>query len=212
MYQPKLPTSTFPDPRKTPLTPKRPRKLLRLALLVLVLGGLYAVGSATGLLDAVDLDWIRATVEAAGVWGVLAYLGIFCGGVLLWAPGMIFALAGVVIFGPWLGAPLALLGLSLSSTIMVSVLRRVGGELLLDVERPLLKRALARLHDQPVRSIALLRLFLWVSPPLNTAMAMAGVRFRDNLIGTAIGMAPLTITIAVLVEPILQFLAARGGG
>jgi uncharacterized membrane protein YdjX (TVP38/TMEM64 family) len=180
-------------------------KLLRFGLLLLLLAGLYAVGSATGLLEAVDLEWIRSRVEAAGAWGVLAYLGIFCVAVLLWIPGLIFALAGVVIYGPWLGPPLALLGLALSSSIMVTVFRRVGGELLLDLERPLLQRALARLHDQPVRSVALLRLFLLVNPPLNTALAMAGVRFRHNFLGTALGMAPFCIVMAVAVEPLVRW-------
>ena len=182
-------------------------KLLRFALLLLLLAGLYAVGSATGLLEAVDLEWIRTRVEAAGAWGVLAYLGIFCVAVVLWIPGLIFALAGVVIFGPWLGAPLALLGLALSSSIMVTVFRRVGGELLVDLERPLLQRALARLHDLPVRSIALLRLFLLVNPPLNTALAMAGVGFRANFLGTALGMTPFCIVLALAVEPIVRWVS-----
>lgn len=182
-------------------------KLLRFALLLLLLAGLYAVGSATGLLEAVDLEWIRTRVEAAGAWGVLAYLGIFCVAVVLWIPGLIFALAGVVIFGPWLGAPLALLGLALSSSIMVTVFRRVGGELLVDLERPLLQRALARLHDRPVRSIALLRLFLLVNPPLNTALAMAGVGFRANFLGTALGMTPFCIVLALAVEPIVRWVS-----
>jgi uncharacterized membrane protein YdjX (TVP38/TMEM64 family) len=154
-----------------------------------------------------ELDWIRAQVEAAGAWGVLAYLGIFCVAVLLWAPGVPLAAAGLVIFGPWLGTILGLLGLALSSSIMVAFLRRVGGAPLLEIQRPLLQRALARLHDRPVRSIALLRVFLMVSPPFNTALAMAGVRFRHNILGTALGMAPLTVLLAVAMEPILRWLS-----
>ncbi len=190
-------------------TMSKRQKLLRFGLLLLLLASLYAAGSATGLLDVVDLDWIRARVEAAGAWGVLVYLGIFCGAVTLFVPGMIFALAGVVIYGPWLGAPLALLGLALSSSIMVEVLRRVGGDLLADVKRPLLRRAMAQLHDKPIRSIAVLRLFMMVNPPANTALAVAGVRFRHNLVGTALGMAPAVIVMAALIEPILRLLADR---
>ena len=184
-------------------------KLLRFVLLILLMVLLFAAGRATGLLEAVDLDWIRARVEAAGAWGVLVYLAVFCGAVVLWVPGLIFALAGIVIYGPWLGAPLALLGMALSSSITVTLFRRVGGDLLVDLERPLLQRALARLHERPVRSIALLRLVLMVNPPLNTALAMSGVSFRQNFLGTAIGMAPATIATALAIEPILQFLAGR---
>ena len=189
----------MPSPKTT--------KLIRFGLLLLLLAAPYAVGSTTGLLEAVDLDWIRARVEAAGAWGMLAYLSIFCAAVVLWAPGMIFALAGVVIYGPWLGPPLALLGLALSSSIMVAVFRRVGGELLVEIERPLLRKALSRLHDRPIQSIALLRLFLAVNPPLNTALAMAGVGFRHNFLGTALGMAPACVVLAVAVEPIVRWVA-----
>ena len=191
------------------MTPSKKTKLLRLGGLLLLLAVLYAAGAATGLMDTVSLEWIRTTVEAAGAWGILVYLSIFCGAVLLWVPGLLFAVAGIVIYGPLLGAPLALLGMCLSSSIQVVLFRRVGGDLLLDSQRPLLQRAMARLHDQPVRSIALLRLFLMVNPPLNTALAMSGVRFWHNFLGTAVGMLPTTIVAAAAVEPILLWMAGR---
>jgi len=191
------------------MTPSKKTKLLRFGGLLLLLALLYVAGSASGLMDVVSLEWIRAQVEAAGAWGILVYLGIFCGAVLLWVPGLLFAVAGIVIYGPWLGAPLALLGMCLSSSIQVVVFRQVGGDLLLDSQRPLLQRSMARLHDQPLRSIALLRLFLAVNPPLNTALAMSGVSFRHNFLGTAVGMVPMTIVIATAVEPILLWIAGR---
>jgi uncharacterized membrane protein YdjX (TVP38/TMEM64 family) len=195
-----------PPPAKTS---RRRRIALRIGLLLLVFAVLYALGKTTGLLDAADLDWIRAKVEAAGAWGVLAYLGIYCVAVVLWVPGLLFALAGIVIYGPWLGAPLALFGAALSSSIQVAVFRRAGGDLLLELDNPLLKRALAQLQDRPIRSVAVLRLFLQLAPYLNTALALAGVRFRPHFVGTLIGITPVIVLMAALVEPILRFLDGK---
>jgi uncharacterized membrane protein YdjX (TVP38/TMEM64 family) len=36
--------------------------------------------------------------------------------------------------------------------------------------------------------VAILRLILWMAPPLNYALAMSAVRFRDYVIGSALGL------------------------
>ncbi|MCB9621848.1 MAG: DedA family protein, partial [Sandaracinus sp.] len=41
---------------------------------------------------------------------------------------------------------------------------------------------------RPVRVVALLRLILWMAPPLNYALAMSAVRFRDYVVGSALGL------------------------
>ncbi len=61
------------------------------------------------------------------------------------------------------------------------------------IERPIFRRILDRLVTQPIRTVALLRLIFWMAPPLNYALAMSNVRYRDYLVGSAIG---LTVPIA----------------
>jgi hypothetical protein len=52
----------------------------------------------------------------------------------------------------------------------------------------LLRRTFEKLEAHPVRSIALLRLVLWLAPPLTYALAATRVRLRDHVFGCAIGL------------------------
>ena len=59
------------------------------------------------------------------------------------------------------------------------------------------QRLLARLDARPVSSIVVLRFFMQTAPPLNYALAMSGVKFRDYLVGTVLGL-PLPIALYCL--------------
>ena len=55
-------------------------------------------------------------------------------------------------------------------------------------------RLLSQLDAHPVRSIVLLRMLFQTVPALNYTLAMSGVRFRDYLVGTLLGL-PLPIMV-----------------
>ncbi len=172
-------------------------RLLRLLLLAGLSAALYASADASGWLEQLSVDWVRAQVDRAGAWGALVYLGAFCLGVALYVPGMVFIVAGILAFGKLLGGALALLGAVLSASLSVALLRAVGGNLLEEIDRPFIKRLVGRLHDRPIRTIILLRLLMWVSPPLNTALALSGVSQRKILLGTAAGLTPVVAAAAL---------------
>ncbi len=51
---------------------------------------------------------------------------------------------------------------------------------------------MSQLDAHPIRNIVLLRMLFQTVPPLNYALAMSGIRFRDYLVGTLLGL-PLPI-------------------
>ncbi len=68
-----------------------------------------------------------------------------------------------------------------------------------------LDRMLLRLADAPIRTVALLRAVLVISPPVTYALAFSPVRFSDFFIGSAIGLvAPLALA-ALFFERILRY-------
>jgi uncharacterized membrane protein YdjX (TVP38/TMEM64 family) len=44
------------------------------------------------------------------------------------------------------------------------------------------------LDDHPIRTVFLLRLVFWMSPPLNYGLAMTEIRLRDYLVGSGAGL------------------------
>ena len=172
---------------------------LRLALLVVFLVGLFVIGTATGWADRFTLEGVRAAIADAGIWGFAVFLGAFAVGELLHVPGFLFVAAAVLAYGRLLGGGAAYVGAVVSVVVSFAVVRGVGGRALGGLKNARVRRILDRLEERPVRVVALLRLLLWMAPPLNYALALSPVRFRDYLIGSAIGLViPIALASAFL--------------
>jgi uncharacterized membrane protein YdjX (TVP38/TMEM64 family) len=182
--------------------PASRRRWLRPLLVVVLFAGSWAVGEATGVTDHLTQDGIRALVAEAGVWGALVYVAVFTIGELVHVPGIVFVAAAAVAFGGVHGFLLALAAAVVSVSTSFFVVRAVGGRALTTVERPWVVKMLARLDARPIRTIAILRLVLWLAPPLNYALAMTSVSFRDYLIGSVLGLGPPVLAMYLLFDVI----------
>ncbi|PKN58198.1 MAG: DedA family protein [Deltaproteobacteria bacterium HGW-Deltaproteobacteria-14] len=186
-----LPPRSRSDERR--LSPAA-RRWVRLGLLVALLGGLAAVGVATGLTRDLSVESLRGWMVGAGALGVIGFLAAFALGTLVQVPGMLFVAAAALAWGQIGGAIVAIAGALLAVTVSFLLVRAVGGRLLTEIRRPFLERLLARLDGAPIRTVAVLRLVFWVAPPLNYALAFSNVPLRAYVIGSAVGLlAPIVI-------------------
>ncbi|HAS12482.1 MAG TPA: hypothetical protein DCS55_18545, partial [Acidimicrobiaceae bacterium] len=80
-----------------------------------------------GVLDRfTDQDELQATIDRAGVWGPLLFLGLMVGLVPLNVPGLLFVVPATTLFGTAGGVVLSLIGGFLASTIGIVGARRLG--------------------------------------------------------------------------------------
>ena len=177
----------------------------RLAALVAVFLGTFALAKATGATERLTLEGIRSFMDGAGARGFVLFLVVFALGELVHVPGVVFVAAAIVAYGPVTGGLAGYLGALGSVSVSFFVVRGVGGQQLTALRRPFIQRMLARLDAQPVRIVALLRMALWMAPPLNYALAMSSVRFRDYLVGSALGLVLPLIAAAVFIDALLSF-------
>ncbi len=190
-------------------TPSRKQMWLRLSLLLFVLLGLYIIGSITGLNDYIsleNLDKVRTFMLDAGPLGLVAYLALFAVCLLMQVPGMLMVALGVVAYGEWLGGPAALVGAILSVSFSFGVVRTIGGKPLSEPKHKLFRKIMSQLEEHPIRTVVILRFLFLLSPPLNYALALSGLRFRHFLIGSAIGLAIPIILLTPFIELILTWL------
>ncbi len=180
--------------------PKSRVPWLRLLALAAVLGGIYALGKLTGFLDEIDIHSIRRAVDDAGAWGMLLFVLLFALGVLVQVPGSLFVATGMLMYGQIVGYAVCLVGAIVAVCTSFAMVRAVGGKALAAIERPWVRRALARLERQPVRTLVVLRLIAFISPPLNYALALSTIRFRDYAIGSALGLITPMAVVAVAFE------------
>jgi len=153
-----------------------------------VLGGLAAAGVASGLTRDLSVESLRAWMVGAGALGVVGFLAAFALGILVQVPGALFVAAAALAWGQVAGAVVGLVGAVLAVTMSFLLVRSVGGKLLTEIRRPFMQKMMARLERAPIRTVIVLRLVLWVSPPLNYALAFSSVPLRAYVIGSAVGL------------------------
>ncbi len=164
------------------------RRRLRVVLLVAIVASLIVLARVTGLSQRLDAHALQAEVRAAGPWGVAVFFGAFIVGVLVHVPGTFFVAAGVLVYGQIAGYFLSLGAATLAVWTSFIVTRAIGGQPLGEARRPVFRRMLARLDERPLLWVFVLRNMAFISPPLNTALALTKVRFRDYAIGSALGL------------------------
>jgi uncharacterized membrane protein YdjX (TVP38/TMEM64 family) len=172
---------------------------------VALLATLFAIGHVTGLTEHLSRDNLRALMEHLGVWGLGLFLVLFAVGELVHVPGIVFVLAALLAYGRVGGAVAGYLGALASVTFSFVFVRRVGGQALAHVKRAWLAKILERLERHPIPTIAALRMVLFLLPAVNYGLAMTRVRLRDYVAGSAIGLVPPILVIAVAFEWALSF-------
>lgn len=172
----------------------------RLLLLTGFLLGVFVIGKMTGFTDTLTVDGIRASMREAGIGGFFVFIATFCIGQLLYIPGFVFVMVSGLAYGPLWGSIASLIAANVSVAVSFVIVRTIGGQPLKDmnIKRPFLQKPLDHLVDRPIRSMIIIRLFLWAIPPVNYTLAMSGVTFRDYMIAAAIGMTPPFVLLSVL--------------
>ena len=198
---PACPTADAPQASASP-SGKGKRLLLVGALLVT----LFVLGHVTGINESITVENLRGWMTQAGAWGVLLFVAVFVIGEFLHVPGLVFVAAGVLSYGRLEGGVLGFLTALLSVSFSFWVVRAIGGKAMSEVKWRWVQRILAKLDDRPIQTVALLRLLLCLAPPLNYALALSNVRFRDYLIGSTIGLALPVLLFVVFFDQAMVWL------
>jgi len=169
----------------------RPYKRLLAVLLFLVL--LLAIFELSGLRSHFNLAYLHQILVDNPITGLAVFILIFALGNLVQIPGWIFLAAAVLALGKTWGGMATYVAAIISCTATFFTIRLVGGDALRSLDGKLATRLLSQLDAHPIRNIVLLRMLFQTVPPLNYALAMSGIRFRDYLVGTLLGL-PLPIT------------------
>jgi uncharacterized membrane protein YdjX (TVP38/TMEM64 family) len=177
------------------------RRLSRTGAALVVLG--LASAAIALRRHGVDAKTLQAELVALGCLAPPLFLLVFAIGELLHLPGILFVVTARVVFGPAAGLLLGYTGALLALTISFAVARQLvsAARATPDPWRPrwrFLRRAFDRLEARPVRTIAILRLVLWLAPPLTYALATTRIRARDHAIGSAIGLVIPVLAVDLL--------------
>lgn len=101
--------------------------LFRLSLLLL-LGIGIGIGAGWLYRDQFAPELVAAWLERLGLWGPVAFVGVYCLAPPLFLPGSVLTLAGGALFGPVQGALLSLTGATIDATMAFLIARYVAAD------------------------------------------------------------------------------------
>ena len=164
---------------------------------MLFLGLLFAVFELSGLRDNFSLEFLQRRILENKISGLLIFVLLFSLGNLIQIPGWVFLAAAVLALGRTMGGIATYIAASISCVVTFLTIRFVGGDALRQLNNKIAVRLLRQLDAHPIKSIVLLRILFQTMPALNYALALSGVKFRNYLLGTLLGL-PLPIALYCL--------------
>jgi len=199
-------TATSPDERSG-LRRQWPRLVL---LGVVIAAGAWA-HQRFDLGSHLTLAGLRALVEAYGPLGPLVFVGACVAGIFLHLPGALVIALGALLFEwprafayGWIGS---LLGTA-ATFLLVRHLARDAFQRLLISRFAGLRALDERLERHGFVTVLILRLGLFLAPPLNWTIGATRVRLHHYIAGTALGIVPGVAVTVFFADSI----ASRGPG
>ncbi len=170
------------------------RSLLQLGGLVL---GFVVAATALQLSGWNGPEQLQELVRSAGWAGVIVFVLGYAVLVLVPTPASVLTILGGALFGVWWGALLAWAGALLGATGGFAFGRRLGRSAVDRLLRGRLHQADSVLSENGLVAVITVRLVpLFPFTPINYAAGLLGIRGRDYVLGTAVGIVPGALAYA----------------
>jgi len=196
-----------------PDEPSKARLFTKIGLLAFILIGMAAAWRWTPLADIINIE--RLATTAAGLKGSsvlpLLTVGTYVIGSFVMIPVSLLIGATAILFPTIWGVVYALLGCLLSSAANYFVGLKLGKNAVRKLAGPKLNRLSKKLAKDGWLAVMLIR-NLPVAPftVVNMIAGASHIKFKDFLLGTAIGMAPGIVAIVLFADRLLAAFAEPG--
>ena len=163
------------------------KRYKRLLAVVVFLAVSLAAFELSGLRQHFDLAFLQQRIAENRVSGLAIFVVLFSLGNLIQIPGWLFLAAAVLKLGRGWGGLVTYVAACVSCALTFLAIRLIGGDALRELKNRTARRIFARLDEQPLRSVIILRVLFQTVPALNYALALSGIGFRQYMAGTLIG-------------------------
>lgn len=149
------------------------------------------------LQDVPDLlgEWLSTFGLARAA---LIYVVLYTARPLILFPATLLTIASGLVFGPWLGILLTIVGENASANFAFRISRGLGGGWVGDLERGRLRRWDEKIRENALTSVLLMRLLYLPFDAVNYGCGLTSMRQRDFFLGTALGIMPGLISFVLL--------------
>ena len=171
-------------------------KLLGLLAFIIIIVAIVAAlwPSLSQIFEPNGVDRVIESIQSQGAFGVLMLLGLqFLQVVVAFIPGEVVQVAAGMLYGPWLGSLIILVGCVISSSVIYQLVHRLGAPFVRDmVSKEHLEKFYA-FEKSGRLSVVVFILFLIPAMPKDVftyLVPLTSMRMRTFLILTTIGRIP----------------------
>jgi uncharacterized membrane protein YdjX (TVP38/TMEM64 family) len=153
------------------------------------------------------VETLQSFIRQSGVWGPLMYVTAYAFRSLIFFPASILTVTAGILFGPWLGILLTVIGENISANISFVVGRYFTADLLkyLNTKIRLVPRLTCKIQDNGFLSVLIMRLTFLPFDLVGYSSGMCNVKQRDFALATVIGTIPGLLTFVFLGGSLLDF-------
>ena len=169
------------------------KKYIKICIGFSLTGALVWIYSAYDFSKYMNIDEMREILDSFGPYGPLVFIGLCIAGIFLHLPALILIALGGLLFGGvkgfiygWIGVIVGLTG----TFLCVRYILRDVFQTSLESRFHHLRALDERLAENGFLTVLLLRLVLFVAPPLNWAIGLTKVRLCQYIAGSALGVIP----------------------
>jgi uncharacterized membrane protein YdjX (TVP38/TMEM64 family) len=143
-------------------------------------------------------EQVAGLVERAGIWGPVAFVGLFAAAEIVHFPGILFVFAAAALWPARVAVPTVYLGALTASVVVFALARRVVPAELRERLPERLLRYESLLESHGLVTVIGLRLVLFMAPTVHWLLGASRVSSRDFVFGTALGLAPGVVALTLL--------------
>jgi uncharacterized membrane protein YdjX (TVP38/TMEM64 family) len=168
-------------------------KYIKIGIGLILIGVLIWIYSFCDFTKYMNIDEMRELIDSFGPYGPLAFIGLCIAGIFLHLPEIILIASGGLLFGFIKGFIYGWIGVIIGSAGTFLCVRYI----LRDVFQKSLENRFLRLRSFDERlaehgflTVLVLRLVLFIAPPLNWAIGLTRVQCYQYIAGSSLGVAP----------------------
>ncbi len=161
---------------------------IRLILIIVFLAGLFGLSKYFGIHDEFNVENIQSVFHLHPIVGTLLFTLLFTVGLLIYIPGILFLVGAVYSLGLFYGGLVTFFAATSSCLIIFFLVRALGGSPLQDLKSDLAKKILSKIDSRPLLTVIFLRMLFHTMPALNYAFALSGIKARNYILGTYLGL------------------------
>lgn len=122
---------------------------------------------------------------------MLVFISIYAIGTLISVPGTVLTFAGAVLYGPWLGTIVNVIGATIGASLAFFAASYLGRDFIERLMQGKLESFQKRTEKDGFKAILLLRLVpLFPFVGINYAAGLTRIHFKDYFLATLIGIIP----------------------